>query len=128
MSVSPVKEYPPQEPAYLEQIERILYDTTISALTEIFKVSQDKQSRHENLHDASAPNMDLFQDVDALTKVALGITCWQLGRTSVIKTESGRLGYVPECDIQKGDQVWMVLGCETPIVLRPRPNGRYWHV
>ncbi|PVH99568.1 HET-domain-containing protein [Periconia macrospinosa] len=45
----------------------------------------------------------------------------------VIQTGSRKLGIVPKCDLGVGDEVWMVLGCHLPIILRPQSDGTYWY-
>jgi hypothetical protein len=42
-------------------------------------------------------------------------------------TDKGSFGLTPTCNIREEDEVWMVLGCPRPIVLRQRDDGAYSH-
>ncbi|KAH7071890.1 heterokaryon incompatibility protein-domain-containing protein [Paraphoma chrysanthemicola] len=43
-------------------------------------------------------------------------------------TRVGYFGSAPVCGLKEGDEIWMILGCNTPIIVRPQPNGAYWHI
>ena len=47
-----------------------------------------------------------------------------LAGRSVIKTSNGLIGITPE-DTQKGDVVCILLGCRSPLILRPKEAGQY---
>jgi hypothetical protein len=51
-----------------------------------------------------------------------------LFKRSCITTNSGKIGLIPKCNIREGDEIWLVLGCPLPVVMRPQPNGRYRHI
>lgn len=59
---------------------------------------------------------------------ALRVVLDDLTGRAVIMTEDRRLGCCPECDIEEGDEIWVVLGCSLPVVLRPQDHGTYVHV
>lgn len=46
----------------------------------------------------------------------------------MVKTASGKLCKIPKCDFEVGDEIWVVLGCPVCVVLRPQPDGTYWHI
>lgn len=52
----------------------------------------------------------------------------QLGRRKGILTDKDQFGLIPECNIRAGDEIWMLLGCSYPSVLRKQPNGTYEHI
>ncbi|KAH4957025.1 hypothetical protein HBI82_203450 [Parastagonospora nodorum] len=43
-------------------------------------------------------------------------------------TDKGSFGLTPRSNIREEDEVWMVLGCPQPIILRQRDDGAYSHV
>ncbi|KAH4151203.1 hypothetical protein HBH43_241850 [Parastagonospora nodorum] len=43
-------------------------------------------------------------------------------------TDKGSFGFTSICNTREEDEVWMVLGCPQPIVLRQRDDGAYSHV
>ena len=45
-----------------------------------------------------------------------------------IKTNTKHLGLIPRCNVRKEDEIWLVLGCILPVVVRSQPNGRYQHI
>lgn len=106
----------------------LLYTATISALAEISSVYQNPHTRHEELHEDGAINVDLFTDLDDFTLAAMNIIFSRMSDSVIVTTESGGLAHLPDCDFEKGDEVWVVLGCDVPVVLKQRLNGRYWHV
>ncbi|RYN19425.1 hypothetical protein AA0115_g10770 [Alternaria tenuissima] len=61
--------------------------------------------------------------INAISHVALQLT----GRNGIL-TDKDQFGLVPECNIRAGDEIWMLLGCSYPSVLRKQPNGTYEHI
>ncbi|KAH7084175.1 heterokaryon incompatibility protein-domain-containing protein [Paraphoma chrysanthemicola] len=51
-----------------------------------------------------------------------------LRRNVAFLTREGYFGSAPLCGLKQGDEIWMILGCNTPIIVRPQPNGAYWHI
>jgi hypothetical protein len=49
------------------------------------------------------------------------------GRKSIL-TDKDQFGLIPECNIRAGDEIWILLGCSLPSVLRKQPNGTYEHI
>jgi hypothetical protein len=47
---------------------------------------------------------------------------------AIILTERGSQGLVPTCDIMAGDELWILLGCDSTVTLRRQSDGTYWHV
>ncbi|KAH7385581.1 heterokaryon incompatibility protein-domain-containing protein [Phaeosphaeria sp. MPI-PUGE-AT-0046c] len=111
-----------------KHLELILYEATISALAVLLSLVDDPKHIYEKLIEELTPNRSLFQDVDKLIWIALTHIFRCLYSSMIIMTESKRLAWTPKCIVQKGDEVWVVLGCNVPVVLRPLPNGRYWHI
>jgi hypothetical protein len=67
-------------------------------------------------------------EIEPIAQVALRQLFFVNPFTSAIMTRLKRLGRKPECDFKSGDEIWVVLGTDIPLVLRPQPNGNYWHV
>lgn len=106
----------------------VLYEAAVSALEVLLRLSGDPQRKHEELYKPDNHNLELFKDVDQVTMLVLQHMFRYLNRSMVIKTESNDLGRTTRCDLKMGDEVWVVLGCDYPLILRRLPNGRYWHV
>lgn len=113
---------------FSEQIELVAFHATISALKKMLDLAESPHHRHEKLYDDDKPNPHLLKNIDSFTMLAFQHIFHALNSSLVIMTGGQRLALVPECDFEKGDEVWVVMGCEVPVVLRPLPNGRYWHV
>jgi hypothetical protein len=45
-----------------------------------------------------------------------------------VLTDESIFGIVPECSATEGDEIWMVIGCEIPTIVRQRDDGTYMHV
>ncbi|RYN20117.1 hypothetical protein AA0112_g10859 [Alternaria arborescens] len=52
----------------------------------------------------------------------------RLFRRKCILTDKDQFGVIPECNIRAGDEIWILLGCSLPSVLRKQPNGTYEHI
>jgi len=78
------------------------------SLEEICKTAEIlENSRKINLQDMSDHNSFLSRFRDT--------TEWMVRR--LITTNKGHIGMAP-CRVQKGDQIWVLLGCSIPLVLR----------
>jgi hypothetical protein len=102
----------------------------ISALDKLWQFSQDARYADQSLYlgGSEVPNPLFVNEVDTITTIAL----LQLYRSTpfdlVIMSRHNRLGCIPDCDFKSGDEIWIVLGLDEPLVLRPQSNGYYWHV
>ena len=52
----------------------------------------------------------------------------ELGGRKYVLTDKAHFGLVPDCNIREGDEIWILLGCSLPSVLRKQPNGTYEHI
>lgn len=78
------------------------------SLEEICKTAETlENSRQINFQDVSDQNSFLSRFKDT--------TEWMVRR--LITTNQGHIGMVP-CRVQKGDQIWVLLGCSIPLVLK----------
>jgi len=50
-----------------------------------------------------------------------------VGRSYIVTTNK-HFGQVPECNIREEDEIWLVLGCPLPVVVRRQPDGSYSHI
>jgi hypothetical protein len=66
--------------------------------------------------------------VQALKVQALKATLDGVRKSLTILTDADYFGTAPVCALEVGDEVWMILGCATPIIVRPQSNGAYWHI
>jgi hypothetical protein len=71
---------------------------------------------------------DRLEPLEHANITALQEVVYCLGNRACIITNNGKHGLVPKCNIQDGDEIWLVLGSSLPIVLRRQPSGRYWHI
>jgi hypothetical protein len=60
---------------------------------------------------------------DALYAILRGIEFFQF-----ILTDRGCFGRLVPCDVRVGDEIWMLLGCSLPVILRKQPDGTYAHI
>ncbi|KAH4478212.1 hypothetical protein HBH89_253230 [Parastagonospora nodorum] len=84
---------------------------------------------------AELTNLNIFEGNQALlpgwsdsTHVAMQQFLFLVGLNNLILTNKGSFGLMPMCNIREEDEVWMVLGCPQPIILRQRDDGAYSHV
>ncbi|KAH7071885.1 heterokaryon incompatibility protein-domain-containing protein [Paraphoma chrysanthemicola] len=88
----------------------------------------DSRTADQHILSRGRPNGDLVRGVDLVTRVAIYQVVEELRDRLIIMTEDKLLAKVPSCAIQEGDEVWIVLGCPLPIVVRAQPNGTYVHI
>jgi hypothetical protein len=106
---------------------RALHGGTTLCLRALLKFSQGEFADQPLTFTGYLPTA-LTEDMDTATKVVTHEILDRLEGHMVIMTESKKLGRVPACAIKDGDEVWVALGCNVPIVVRPQPNGHYWFV
>jgi hypothetical protein len=101
-----------------------------SALDKLLQLSQDARYADQSLFTGwgEVPNPLFVNEVDTITTIALRQLYFPDSFSSVIMTKLNRLGRIPYCDFKSGDEIWIVLGIDQPLVLRPQSNGYYWHV
>jgi hypothetical protein len=108
----------------------LMKTAAISALDKLWQFSQDARYADQSLYPGGLeiPNPLFVNEVEPIAQVAL----LQLYRSTsfdlVIMSRHNRLGRIPDCDFKSGDEIWIVLGFDQPLVLRPQSNGHYWHV
>jgi hypothetical protein len=113
---------------FLKQNLGLPRQNVMKALSKSLVWARDAHYADEPLLQKGALNEVLFGHTDIATKAMWDDIGLRLGRCKVIMTETGKLGVVPACLMEQRDEVWIALGCGTPIVLRPQPTGAYWHV
>jgi hypothetical protein len=111
-----------------DRIDPVLYKATASALEVLLQIFGDPQRKHQTLYTGSKHNLQLFKDVDKITMLVLRHMFRYLHRSMVIMTESRNLGRITDCDLKLGDEIWVVLGCDYPLIFRRLLNGRYLHI
>lgn len=99
----------------------------VSGLEHLFLVNQDPMYADCVLGNDSK-NIDDLHISDVGGVRALKVTIDDLRSTLAILTDADYFGMAPECAVEVGDEVWMILGCATPVIIRPQPNGAYWHI
>ncbi|KAF2127649.1 hypothetical protein P153DRAFT_320023 [Dothidotthia symphoricarpi CBS 119687] len=107
--------------------ERPTYDAVVSALSVFFELTQDERSANRELGWRATGVADLLTDTDDMVRLALEDIVGGLSRRMVIMTENQLFGLIPRCEVQEGDEIWVLLGCSLHVILRPK-NGVYWHV
>jgi hypothetical protein len=100
----------------------------ISGLDVFLQLSQDSHYADRMLFSSGELNTVFFGEVGPTAYIALERLFQGSSFKSIIMTQSKKLGRIPECDFEKGDEIWIVLGIDEPLVLRPQPNGYYWHI
>jgi len=100
----------------------------ISALCALLRLAQDPRYADLPLRINGRLNEVLVGDFDLTTRAAMHRILNRLSHMGIIMTESKRLCRLPGCDLDEGDEMWIVLGCDVPIFVRPQPNGYYWHI
>jgi hypothetical protein len=111
-----------------EQLTLELYQASISGLSIFFNMARDPRFAGEHIRHGDRVNSALLDRVKSTSHFALCTVLSHLTEKLIIMTESQSLGRIPRCAVKAGDEIWMVLGCDVPVILRPQPNGRYWHV
>jgi hypothetical protein len=106
---------------------RALHGGTILCLRALLNFSQGEFADQPLTFAGYLPTA-LTKDMDIATKVVTHKILDRLEAHTMIITESKKFGRVPQCAIKDGDEVWVALGCNVPIVVRPQPNGHYWFV
>jgi hypothetical protein len=100
----------------------------LSAILLLQQLIQDPRYAEQYLTRETVLNTDLLEGIDPATMAALQCLLRRFYRVLFIKTEMNRISQVVDCAIADGDEIWIALGCDVPIVLRPQSNGRYWFV
>jgi hypothetical protein len=102
----------------------------ISRLVRISQLSQDYRHADEKLVDRQTVGLNriIVDKMEPAAQVALREPFQESDLKSIIMTELKRLGRIPHCDFKRGDEIWIVLGIDYPLVQRPRLNGYYCHV
>ncbi|KAH3941633.1 hypothetical protein HBI81_195150 [Parastagonospora nodorum] len=84
---------------------------------------------------AELTNLNIFEGQEALlpgwsdsTHAILKQFLILVGIYDFTLTDKGSFGLTPRCNTREEDEVWMVLGCPQPIILRQRDDGAYSHV
>jgi hypothetical protein len=105
-----------------------LDDSDVTAgLKHLFLLSQDPMYANSGF-DSYWETVDNLPNSGVHRQHALGETLRQLRYSSTILTDADYFGTAPACAMEVGDEVWMILGCAIPVIVRPQPNGAYWHI
>jgi hypothetical protein len=105
-----------------------LREAAILALNMLLQLSQDSRYADQVVLDAGRITPVFRDRVDSTVHTAWKQLFTDNGFDLMIMTETKKLGRIPDCDFEGGDEIWMVLGIDEPLVLRPQPNGSYWHI
>jgi hypothetical protein len=99
-------------------------------LVRLSQLSKEPLYADEVLFAPSSQRLNpLFVDeLEPIAQVAIRQLFYVHFFTSVTMTRLKRLGRIPKCDFKSGDEIWIVLGIDDPLVLRPQTNGNYRHV
>jgi len=109
-----------------EPIARDLhYEEVTLALSRFFELHQDPTLAECVI---GYRPMNIVEQMPAVPRAALARLLDDLNETALIRTKSELHGLVPNCNIMEGDEIWILLGCVLPVVVRRHPNGTYWHV
>lgn len=71
---------------------------------------------------------DLLESLSTTNKVArLGLNMFlnDCSFQTLICAKAYHYDQVPQCNVKEGDEIWLLLGCELPVILRLQPNGTY---
>lgn len=110
-----------------DHLIRPTHDAVVSGLLVLFALARDVRHAERNIGFEAEDIEDLLEGMDCTARRALQRIFSALSRRMVMTTENKHLGLIPACDVMGGDEVWILLGCKCPVVLRPK-NGVYWHV
>jgi hypothetical protein len=105
-----------------------LREASSSALSVFLQLSQDSLHADRYIFQDGMLDIELLEGAAPVTMVTLFQLLWHLDGNFIIETRTKGLGRVAECAIDDGDEIWIALGFDLPIVLRPQSNGSYWFV
>jgi hypothetical protein len=105
-----------------------LKKAAISGLDVLLRLSQDSRYADQILFERGELNTVVLDQGGPTAYIALQQVFVGSKFDSIIMTETKALGRLPMCEYRKGDEIWIVLGIDEPLLLRPQPNGYYWHV
>ncbi|KAH7084171.1 heterokaryon incompatibility protein-domain-containing protein [Paraphoma chrysanthemicola] len=111
-----------------EALTIIMYEATIGGLALLFDLARDSRAADQHILSDGRLNGDLVQDVDPPTRAATYLIVNELWVQLILMTKDKLLAKVPNCAIQDGIEIWTVLGCPLPVVVRPQRNGTYIHI
>jgi hypothetical protein len=99
-------------------------------LRALLHLSRDEVSANVLLVAYDTLPSSLTAHMDIATEIATHEILDRLERHMIILTltASKHLGRIPECVITDGDEIWGLLGCNVPIVVRPQPSGNSWFI
>jgi hypothetical protein len=103
-------------------------ECVLTGLAYLFEISKRPEYTGRPLHPKHWPLSDSLGPLEHANVAALREVMWVLNGRACIITNNENYGLVPTCNIQVGDEIWLVLGSFLPIVLRRQPSGRYWHI
>ncbi|KAF2821092.1 hypothetical protein CC86DRAFT_470856 [Ophiobolus disseminans] len=99
-----------------------------TALIHFHELSQDSSFAECIIGDGFAGIVPHLTLVPSSLLVVLGHVLDNISGRALIHTKEGLHGLIPDCDILEGDEVWYLLGCSFPVLLRRQNNGTYWHI
>jgi hypothetical protein len=111
-----------------DRIFATLREASSSALSVLLQLSQDPLRGNQDIFQDCVVETELLEGIDPVTMATIHQLLWRLYCALFIDTRTKGLGRVANCAIDDGDEIWIALGCDMPIVLRPQSNGRYWFV
>lgn len=96
-----------------------------STLFALYALSQNEGTANMTVLDCMSTSADVLENVDISALHELG---YALARRTVLLTESQRIVLIPDCAVAVGDEIWVAMGADLPLVVRPQSNGNYCFV
>ncbi len=101
------------------------YKDTNSGLSTLHGLSQDERWADQPLGFFGEKLPEIIHDHERAALRAM-LRCMD-GKMIILTKDSDWVGLAPSCAVEEGDEIWVLLGCPLPLILRP-VEGAYWHV
>jgi hypothetical protein len=106
-------------------------EDALKAFAYLFELRRKPGAAHGFIHssdEATSGLLKLLHDTDQAAGKALDDIHDSVAMSIFILTDRGCFGRMVSCDVRAGDEIWMVLGCSLPVVLRRQTDGTYSHI
>jgi hypothetical protein len=107
------------------------YEDVLKAFAYLFEMGQGPETAHHFIDDSAEMTRELIKplyDTNRAAGEALDDILDSVGMSIFTFTDRGYFGRMVTCDVRAGDEIWMVLGCSLPVVLRRQTDGTYSHM
>jgi hypothetical protein len=114
--------------AYIWGPNEYSYDDAVNALTHLFELGQKPETAHclNNVNaDETRVLISALRDENRAAGDALCGIFQCINLYTFILTDRGYFGRVRRSAIRAGDEIWMILGCSLPVILRRQSDGTY---